>query len=740
MEGLTFYKLKSPYKDDYTKNCALQPQEVDKNFLTLKDYDIQTAYWEKESQTLILVRNNGDLIKVSGITEGCTKDLVVDYDADNGTLTVTNNGSSTILTGFTGSNALSFVYSDDTISGKGNKQSPLGVSSIAQTGVYKPAIRLIDTTIGEVLPQVPYLTRGNRYVTLEKISDYGLLYNFDGVKNIMTDLACQGGKWRVASKEDWDGMLNAIEPCAEDRNHETAQGSRYLGKFAGKLLKTVDYWKLESPCPPYPPCPPCNCNDSCGCDCNCNSENTFSYVLEDSMPSCTCEAPNPNLNCGPRPPFNPHPNRGVNAYGFGVMPAGYGDGNQVMAYFGERSFFWTTTQSHGYDVYAKRFDYNRSSVYQEIVNPKNLFSIRLVKDYDGTNFNARERINGMEYSTVLMPDARGGHKIWTATNVAFTNRHYCGVEPNRGLNLVFSEKYFVNEWDGFKWLKNEIKEGESIVLLNALNGQHNLEYRVINGALTSTGDAVYEEVIKVVQPQLDAINAQLGRIKTEVINLSSKIDNEINRSIEADTNLDNKIDAEIQRAIKADTDLDSKIDAETQRSIEADTNLDNKITAEIQRATEADINLDKKINDEAQRATEAEINLNNKIDAEAQRATEAEINLNNKIDAEAQRATEAEINLDKKIDTEIQRATEADTNLDAKIDAETQRSIEADTNLDNKITAETERAIENEKQIIGRLISKTGSVYSLSEGKLTLATENAENTITIDLDGNYGTF
>ena len=67
MKGLTFYKLVSPYPEDITKNCGLLGTEIDENFFHLKEEDIRTAYWEND--VLILERVDGDVIKVSGITE-----------------------------------------------------------------------------------------------------------------------------------------------------------------------------------------------------------------------------------------------------------------------------------------------------------------------------------------------------------------------------------------------------------------------------------------------------------------------------------------------------------------------------------------------------------------------------------------------------------------------------------------------------------------------------------------------
>ena len=48
-KGLYYYKLQSPYPEDVTKNCKLTINEIDSNFLSLKDEDIKSAVFDKES-------------------------------------------------------------------------------------------------------------------------------------------------------------------------------------------------------------------------------------------------------------------------------------------------------------------------------------------------------------------------------------------------------------------------------------------------------------------------------------------------------------------------------------------------------------------------------------------------------------------------------------------------------------------------------------------------------------------
>ena len=69
MKGLYYYKLISPYKEDVTKNCRLTINEIDSNFLSLKDEDIKSAEFiydegDANNKSLILTRNNGEKLIV----------------------------------------------------------------------------------------------------------------------------------------------------------------------------------------------------------------------------------------------------------------------------------------------------------------------------------------------------------------------------------------------------------------------------------------------------------------------------------------------------------------------------------------------------------------------------------------------------------------------------------------------------------------------------------------------------
>lgn len=51
-----------------------------------------------------------------------------------------------------------------------------------ETGQFRPAIKIIDTTKGEKLPDPNRVDPRNRFVTIENVSDYGYLYDYNGVR------------------------------------------------------------------------------------------------------------------------------------------------------------------------------------------------------------------------------------------------------------------------------------------------------------------------------------------------------------------------------------------------------------------------------------------------------------------------------------------------------------------------------------------------------------------------------
>ena len=757
--GIIFYRLVSPYPEDCTKQRQLDGTEVDNNFLVLKNADVKDAYWEND--TLVLQKNDGNIITVTGITEGVAKDLSFSYDNENGGLSVTMNGFTQVITGFTTpADTVPTIYHDETLSGAATIKNPLKVSSTLRTGQYRPVLKVIDTTKCECLPDPRLAKVGDRYLTIENISDYGYLYDYTGVSRISADLRDCASPWRVPTKEDWDNMLNAVEPRGEDKNHGNLNSNVYLGRFAGKLLKSVNFWKEEpSNLPTGGTCCCGNCS-ICQFPCayptgtTCPTSTTTTNVgygtvgSESRNPYCDPYCGQVKNTCPPCPPVD-QPNKGIDKYGFAAVPAGYGDDGGQMGYFGERGYYWTATNSQMLNAYAKRFEYNKSNVYQEIISTNNLLSLRLVKDYDGTNYNERESILGFNYSTVLMPSG-DGMAIWTTQNIAFSNRYYNPTAPNNGIGLTMTKRYFISEWNGCRWVVNELVQGDSVVINKAPNGGVDLEYRLTEDGLVCTNDVIYDQVVIAVNQNIEKVQENL--------------DKEIERAEAAEKELSDKIDAETQRAqtaeqknasdiITVNNNLVTAINTINKNVSDGFNTINGGIAAEVEAREAGDKALDEAIKAETARAEARESELekgiqdaNDKIKAETDRATLQEMLIEDKLDEHIEKA-EAEFNSLKDADAALQdgldAANEKIQTIDDRVTAIEENDSEDDqkvAELEEKLNAEIARSTEKDNEIEGKLLAKEGHSYDQANGEITLKANNPENDIKVKLSFNFGTF
>ena len=597
MTGIYYYKLVSPYPDDVTKNCKLTINEIDSNFFNLKSADIKEATFDGDTLTLHLVRNDGNMIDVdlSEYLSGVTRDFSVSFDDCEGDLIFKYNGDTHVVGKFLTeknfkASAMTEVITDGTVVGKGIDGSPLGINRAMETGFYKPAKGIIDITTGEEMPICKEL--GDRYITIEEIDDYGKLYNYFGVEQIESGLT---GEWRIPSKKDWDGVLNAIEPCDEYRTHNRYDCHIELGKYAGQKLKTADKWR----------------HDVTG---------TSGYYVEDED----------------EPKEKECPSEGVNEYGFSVYPAGYGiDKNKNLLYFGEEAVFWTKTKTSPIgDYYVKVFKYDASGVFQAAECPYNFYSLRLVKDYDGSNFRETEYINGKLYPCVLMPtlneDCEHGYQIWTSVNVDFGRNEGVSTDnfirfedydvPEPLYPTIRRKVYVMNYWNGNQWEKKILSEGDTVSIAKSFSGDPDstCEYKILNVDGELTINSVDEIIQRLVGNPFD----------DKIAELSAAIDTEIEERISGDDALSGEIDtlrSELKEEISARTEADEVLsgDIETLRSeledeVSARTEADDKIWSaigEISGGTDEKIDeLSAKVETEIQERIAADEELSDRID------------------------------------------------------------------------------------------------------------------------------
>lgn len=730
--GITYFRKTSPYAGDTTKNCSLDGYEVDNNFFVLEERDIESVYVEDDAIKIKTI--GGKVISSDKVYDNYVKDLSIKFDSEKGILYITANGTTQKIEGFVTSHSdNNTVASDDTLTGNGTPSNPLGISPAYKTGAYKPVKKIIDTTNGEELPDETQLTAGDRFVIIDKISELGYLYNYEGVKRIACDLRMADSPWRIPTKEDWDDMLNAVEPCLEDRDHDSAACNKYLGRYAGKFLKSTDLWKVR-------------CGDED------DAETCIDYSVDDSEYSCGCGK---KIQCSPSYCgeygtccHKQHGSaKGIDKYGFAVKPAGYADDGGMFGYYKERAWFWTASVAKsGNTAYTKRFEYDKPTVYQDIISSRYVLSLRLVKDYTGDNFNEREEILGVNYPTVMMPSVKCGHTIWTKVNVTFANRSYCPVTPNDGYVPGKITQYHIAEWTGSEWKNVILNEGESVVVIDIYNGKKDVEYRVVNGELINFDEKMADEIYGAISEKVDEVKQNLtdeiARAKEKEVALDTKIDEQVdllNDKIQATndtvTETNRRIDNTNETVSNINTTLaefgeQTRVAFETINNV-ITTSVDN-INNAIQNETNARIEKDNEL--------EAKIDNNHEeIEGKIAELQKKDEELTESIESEKEEriaADTAEAEARENADNEEKTARET---ADAE-EKEVRETADAEEKAAREAADEEERNAREEKdtEIEGKLIVEDGTNFDEETGIITLKSKDGSNDVKIQISLNMG--
>ena len=749
MNGITYYRLKSDYTGDYTKNCALNGTEVDNNFYVLEGRDVKSI--TTDGKDIVVTLMNGDNVTAQGVLDFvkpedvATSVVKVEFDKLNGVLKLTNaDGTIQRIEGFaTNENTDFSVSTDNTLWGDGLRNAPLGVAPSARTGQYKTVKSIINVAEGGNLPECGNLP-GDRYVTCEDISDYGYLYDYRAIREIACELKNTG--WRIPSKADWDDLLNAVEPCDCDKTHDKADKNKFLGKWAGKLLKSKTMWKecccdcdgccdCECDCDNCHKKCECDCHKpTCGCgtDCTCGDDVCFDYSddpcvgTKESESNCKCEKD----RCGEH--------KGLDAFKFRITPAGYADDGCNFGYFKERSAFWTaTTDQNCTKAYIKRFQYNKDGVYQDLIASNYHLSLRLVKDYDGKNFHEVEEIMDMEYPTLLLPSVSKGKSIWTSCNFACGNASLCPMLPNNGQGLTYTRHYFINEWNGFKWVRNEMKQGDTVTVAKAPKGKQMVEYRVIGNDLVSVNEMIYNDVIADVQPIIDNLEEKLTD-RIEKVEESVIIERE--ERIKGDEQLWEGLNKEIERAQQVETELWEGLNKEIERAQQVETELWEGIAKEAEARQEVDNQQWSAIENEGNVREEEDKKLYDVISIETARAQEVEAQLWEGIAKEAEARQEVDNQQWSAIENEGNVREEEDKKLYDALAEEARLREEVDNQQWEAINTEREERQAKDEEIEGKLLTQEGTEFNSEEGVLTLKSAAGTNDITVQFSFNFGDF
>ena len=243
--GIKYFKLQSQIPGDYTKNCGLLGNEIDENFYFLRSMDIKTAYTidEEGRKILVLERVNcGREIKVD-----ITDDDAYQFRLEDGYMYITfPDGHEEKIGRFLVEGDNVHIVTDASIQGDGSYGNPIGVDLAYRTGTYAPADFYADLTCTAATLDDISVDYGHSVVTKENVSRFGALYTWDQAHKLDEALAKEGRGWRLPTAEDWAKLLNWAEINEDAKNHDTVKSGNF-GCVAGNRLKSREYWYVAKP-------------------------------------------------------------------------------------------------------------------------------------------------------------------------------------------------------------------------------------------------------------------------------------------------------------------------------------------------------------------------------------------------------------------------------------------------------------------------------------------------------------
>ena len=544
MAKLILYQAKSPYPGDITKNCALTGKEVDNNFLNLKGEDIETIYLDEETKKLTFVRFkdglkncNGETIEARIEVDLTALEYVTGYKYEDGVIKITySNGKTAEMSVEAFGMA---VATDSTISGNGSKSKPLSISQAMRTGQYKPVNGIIDIANGERLPETA--VDGEGYVTHEIKSDFGMFYTSDQALLLDGILRMENSEWRVPSKKDWDKLLNYLEECDRYKNHSLRSESDIDAR--GMVLGNLAGWKAKS----------------------LDTEEADYWI------------------CG-----------GTNNADFlRIYPTGsFSALTGAYSGFGDHAHFWTVTEGDMScrNFYSKKFVDLRGTVTQIEAMPASKLTIRLVKDFIGDNYHKFEEIHGRLYETKLVAsESEECNQVWTMVNVDIFDYEHDLVPtpmPEDATTAITTDyAYYINRWDGYKWDKVEMTEGDCVVILGDACGEM-AEYRLECGVLVNR-DKFWQDQIDELTSAATAATEAIEELREDVDELSARteaLEEIVGDGLSGTTLTDAIIDLreDLEAEISARTEGDEYLQEEIDDEVSARTAADEFLQEEVE--------------------------------------------------------------------------------------------------------------------------------------------------------------
>lgn len=308
-------------------------QSIDIDGITYNAYRNLVKLEENEWNLTIVTK--GSEFDKYGINFG-VKDIELKGSvSEDGVLTLTwKNTSGETNTTISGFVTTENIYHTSSINGNGSKENPLRIPNLLHTEYNIGVKAIVDE-----LPK-ENLHNGDKYVTVNKHSNFGCLYNKQGMLTIVDELAKINSNWRVATKEDWDNLLNSIEACDEDRQHGGTDTNAVYGKIAGKALKSREFWTG---------------------------------------------------------------NENLDKFGMNIFPTGLSNVQSELTSEDDKAAFWCNTPYDENDCYIKEFN-NDSDAVKQTVSDEYKYSIRLVADYHGEGLDGYVNLFGENYDVIVFKD------------------------------------------------------------------------------------------------------------------------------------------------------------------------------------------------------------------------------------------------------------------------------------------------------------------------------------------------
>ena len=208
--------------DDITKNCKLTMQDLDENFLTLKDYDIKSGYYDLVSNTIHLQRNNSGLtdivIELSGITTDTQSEPSEETEPGEDTEATTNSfvnaslsGDSIVILNWIDSDGTSHEVFVPTYKEEKHLNATSQTPHIDKAVTKKPILGIINSI------DDAEKVYGNRYILIKKASVRGYLYPNDIIVQINEKLSSEALIWRVSDMSDFNTLFDNQECVGGNR-------------------------------------------------------------------------------------------------------------------------------------------------------------------------------------------------------------------------------------------------------------------------------------------------------------------------------------------------------------------------------------------------------------------------------------------------------------------------------------------------------------------------------------------